>query len=204
MWDWFIGAILKKEDIPFNMEFSMDSILRERADDSVQMRKGVSFLKEKLEEEKDELKLASILSLIGGFERILIELSESEKTYHLALEKYKEAGRKALGLGVKLRLAVTHQWKKEFDKADNIFLGAISRLEKTEAPKLQHYLNFAYQHYGKSLFEQERFGVALDNFVLALELRLAQGDLKLINDTQDCIEKTKEALSEQKKKNEEN
>jgi len=194
---------VKKEDIPFNMEYSIDEVLRERADDIGSMKQGVKFLREKLDEEEDDLVRAAILSLIGVYERITLELSESELAFVESLEKYKGAGKKAHALGVKLRMAVTYQWKKEFDKADNIFNETISKLKNTQEPKLQHYLNFAYQHYGKSLFEQHRFDLAQENFVAALELRLAAGDMNAIQDTQNCIEKTKEFIEEMEKEAEE-
>jgi hypothetical protein len=187
---------VKKEDIPFNMEYSIDLTLRERPEDMASMKQGVKFLREKLEEETDETACAGLLTMIGSYERILLELSESEKALLESIEKYKAVGKKANALGAKLRLAVTHQWKKEFDKADNIFIDTITKLENTEEPKLLHYLNFAHQHYAKSLFEQQRNDIALDNFVAALEIRLASGDMKLIEDTQNCIDKTKQAIKQ--------
>lgn len=185
---------MKKEDIPFNMEFSIDEVLRERADDPSSMKQGVKFLREKLEEADDVKVRASILSMIGTYERILIELSESEMAYVEAIELCKSEGKKLLGLRIKLNLAVTYQWKKKFDKADNIFVETINKLKDTDEPKLQKLLEFAYQNYGKSLFEQHRFDVAQENFVSALELRLASGDMNLIEDTQNCINKTKEFI----------
>ncbi|MBT7609097.1 MAG: hypothetical protein HN576_05040 [Bacteriovoracaceae bacterium] len=187
---------MKKEDIPFNMEYSIDLTLRERPEDNSSMLQGVTFLREKLLEETDDTICAGLLTMIGSYERILLELSESENTLLEAIEKYKSVGKKAQALGAKLRLAVTHQWKKEFDKADNIFTTAITKLENTEEPKLLHYLEFAYQHYAKSLFDQQRNDIALENFVAVLELRLASGDMKLIEDTKNCIEITKQAIKE--------
>lgn len=177
------------------MEFSIDLTLRERAEDSASMKQGVKFLKDKLEDETDDFANATLLSMVGTYQRILIELSESEDSFNKAIEKYKSAGKKAHALGAKLRLAITYQWKKDFVEADKIFMETISKLENTEEPKLQHYLNFAHQHYAKSLFEQRRNEVALENFVAALELRLAAGDMKLIEETQNCIGKTKEVIS---------
>jgi tetratricopeptide (TPR) repeat protein len=190
---------MKKDDIPFNMEYSIDLSLREKAQDEGAMRQGVKFLKEKLSEETDDFSAATLLSMIGTYQRILIELSESEDAFKEAIEKYKKSGKKAHALGAKLRLAVTYQWKKGFVEADKIFVETIVKLENTEETKLQHYLDFAHQHYGKSLFEQYRNEVALDNFVAALELRLAFGDMKLIEDTQNCIVKTKEAIAYREK-----
>jgi hypothetical protein len=185
---------VKVEDIPFNMQYSIDLTLRERAEDVGSMKQGIKFLREKLAEETDDYISAGLLSMIGSYERIVFELSESETALELSIEKYKAAGKKAQALGAKLRLAITYQWKKEFIEADNIFMETITKLENTEEPKLLHYLNFALQHYAKSLFEQHRNELALENFVAVLEYRLVAGDMKLIEDTQNCIEKTKLAI----------
>ena len=178
------------------MSFSLDDVLRERANDRAAMSQGVGHIKECIDKESEVLKKASMLTLLGVYSRIMMELMESEESLEEALSIYKENRKKAQGLGAKLRLAVTYCWKKEFGKADDILLGAIVKLGKTEEPILLKHLDYAYIHYGKSLFEQKRYEMALDNFVASYELKIQKGDMNGLDTVQQCIDFTRAKISE--------
>lgn len=183
-------------EIPFDMSFSLDDVLRERANDRASMSQGLGHIKEHIHKEAEPLKKASLLTLLGVYSRIMMELVESEESLEEALNIYKDNSKKAHGLGTKLRLAVTYCWKKEFGKADHIFLGAIEKLGSTEEPVLLKHLDYAYLHYGKSLFEQQRYEVALDNFVASYELKIQKGDMNGLDIVQQCIDFTKAKMNE--------
>lgn len=178
------------------MSVTLDNVLRERANDRGSMSQGVGYIKEQLDKETEPLKKAHILSLLGIYSRIMMELVESEEVLEEAISIYKENNKKSHGLGAKLRLGVTYIWKKEFGKGDNIFLTAIGKLKNTEEPALLKHLDFAYLHYGKSQFEQEHYEIALDNFVQSYELKIQKGDLQALETLQQCIDFTKAKMAE--------
>jgi hypothetical protein len=57
------------------------------------------------------------------------------------------------------------------------------------------YLDFALQHYSKSLFDQDNYTEAERLFVHALQLRLAKGDDSLIASTRLALEVTRAHVS---------
>jgi len=184
-------------EIPFDMSFTLDDVLRERATDRGGMSQGVGHIKEHIDKETDPLKKATLLTLLGVYSRIMMELVESEESLEEAISIYKENNKKSHGLGAKLRLAVTYTWKKEFGKSDHIFLGAIDMLKNTQEPALLKHLDYAYLHYGKSLFEQQRYDMALDNFVASYELKIQKGDMNGLDLLQQCIDFTKAKMNEE-------
>jgi tetratricopeptide (TPR) repeat protein len=183
--------------IPFDMSFTLDEFLRERPNDKASMSQGVGHIKEHLDKETDPLKKATMLTLLGVYSRIMMELVESEEALEEALGIYKEHNKKSHGLGAKLRLAVTYTWKKEFGKGEHIFLGAIEMLKDTEEPALLKHLDYAYLHLGKSKFEQQHYGMALDNFVASYELKIQKGDMNGLDILQQCIDFAKEKMNEE-------
>ncbi|TNF31630.1 MAG: hypothetical protein EP319_01660 [Deltaproteobacteria bacterium] len=183
--------------IPFDMSFTLDEVLRERPNDKASMSQGVGHIKEHLDNEADPLKKATMLTLLGVYSRIMMELVESEEALEEALGIYKEHNKKSHGLGAKLRLAVTYTWKKEFGKGEHIFLGAIEMLKDTEEPALLKHLDYAYLHLGKSKFEQQHYGMALDNFVASYELKIQKGDMNGLDILQQCIDFTKAKMNEE-------
>ena len=92
----------------------------------------------------------------------------------------------------RLRLANVYQWQRRFEEADSIFLDAIALCR--DDPDLSDYLDFAYQHYGKSLFDQGRFAEAEQAFLEALILRQAKGDDTLLQSTHYALEVTRSWL----------
>lgn len=155
---------MQVSEIPHDMSFTLDEVLRERPNNRESMSQGLEYIKEFLSKETDPLKRAQLLSLSGIYSRILLELVQSEKALEDAIDIYKANGKKVQGLGAKMRLAVTYTWKKEFGKSDHIFLGTIEKLKATKEAALLKHLDYAYLHYGKSQFEQERYLPALDYF----------------------------------------
>jgi len=178
---------MKASEIPFNMEVEIQVDLREAPKSYDEMKKGIAFLKTKIEETEDELELASMYSLIGGYSRILLELDESEKYLNLSLEIYEKQQFKIQAFAVKIRLATTYLWKEQFTKADAFFISAIKICEKSHNEKIKDYLDFVLQHYGKSKFEQKCYNEANELFIRAMEMRAAKGNIELMESTQQAL-----------------
>lgn len=180
----------------FNMDFYYAEDLREVPKNPEEMRRGIEQLKDSLEKEDDELKRASLMSQIGSYARIFGDLDLAENMYNDALSVIENKGKVHHVLAIKLRLAIVYQWKKEYSKADNIFSKSIKHIEKTRDENVQKYLDFACQHYAKSLFEQGLYQRALDHLIRALELRLEKGDMSLVESTQKAIQICRDKLGE--------
>jgi tetratricopeptide (TPR) repeat protein len=186
---------MKKDEIPFNMNFTYGNDLREVPDDPEQMRKGVDYLKEKLEEEQDGgAAEAALRSQLAGYCRIMGDLELAKEHYQKAKDILKEAGKEQHIFAIQLRMAIVYQWDGRFKNADEIYSKSIEKSRRSSDKTIQKYLDFALQHYGKSKFEQGQFDSALDCFMEALELRLIKGDLTLIESTQKAIEVTRSKL----------
>jgi tetratricopeptide (TPR) repeat protein len=187
---------MKQSDIPYNMSFSYGDDLREVPEDSEQMRKGLDWLQDKIVElaPEDTKKSAVLLSMIGGYARIMGDLDLSEKCYHDAIKAFEELKATEQVFAAKLRLAVTYQFQKKYSKSTEIFEKAIKIMRSSKSPAVRNYLDFALQHFGKQKFEQGFYAEAMDLFMEALEQRIVKGDLELISSTELAINKTKDKL----------
>ncbi|MBB6448099.1 tetratricopeptide (TPR) repeat protein [Geomicrobium halophilum] len=177
------------DEIPFNMSVHFDARLKEVPDDEEQMKKGISFLKEKVVDENHP-KLAGLL---GVYSRILGNLQEAEWYLNESIEMYRDNHNKRGLVANKLRLAHVFQWKENYYQADTLFKEVMIEIKQDSALK-DVYLDFAYQHYGKSKFDQEDYHEALELFQQALTIRRKKGDYGLIQSTQQAILQTKECL----------
>ncbi len=189
---------MKPSDIPFNMNFSFGDDLREVPEDSEQMRKGLDWLQDKIVElAADEgSKAGVILSQIGGYARIMGDLSLSEKCYLDAIKVFEELKKSEQVFAMKLRLAIVFQYKGNFTKSSEIYTKCIELTRTSKSSAVQSYLDFALHHFGKQKFEQGFYSEALDLFMEAYELRIIKGDLSLISSTELAVNKTKEKLEQ--------
>ena len=170
--------------------------MREVPDDAVQMQKGLAWLENELMTSKNQAtpKEAALLSQIGVYARILGDLDLAEDSFNKAIEILECAGRPDHILGVKLRLAIVHQFRGAYTKADNFYHNAIKAIRSSKDERVSKYLDFALQHLGKSRFEQKLYQESLDYFLEALEIRLMKGDIELIGSTEKAIAKIREKL----------
>lgn len=184
--------------IPFNMKYSIGDDLREVPDDAVQMQKGLLWLQEnfsKMEDQKSP-KAAATLSRIGTFARMLGDLEVAESSFQDSLVILEEKGRSDQALAVKLRLAIVHQFKGDYAKADNFYVNAIKVMKNSKDERINRFLDFALQHLAKSRFEQKFYREALDYSLEALEIRLIKGDMDLIQSTEQVISKVRANLDD--------
>ncbi|GAB4014574.1 MAG: hypothetical protein Fur0010_12830 [Bdellovibrio sp.] len=181
-------------NIPYDMSTKFNDDLKDEAVNPEDMKKGIAFLKEKLEEAKDDLELAKIYNMIGIYQRILSNFEDAEVSFSQAHTIFTNLKETVLLEGVNLRMAIMYQQMGDYNKSDSIFTRIIKEIEQNQNKALEHYHDFVLQHYGKSLFDQKRYQKALDLFLRAHAMRLLKGDVNLIQSTELAIKKTKEKL----------
>lgn len=161
------------------MGYTFDENLREKPISLAEMKQGIVFLKEHLHESSLYRKNSG---LIGVYERIAGNHSDSEYYLQKAIEYYTQTDN-IQGLFInKLRLAHTYHWKGKFPAANTLFTELLQTL-----PDLPAYEDFFYQHYGKSKLDEGDFHTALTCFQKALQIRLQKGNEELIHSTKLCI-----------------
>lgn len=184
--------------VPHNMKTMRDrETLRDLAEDQDEMKKGIEYLKQQLSEEKDDLKRAALMSHLGVYCRILNDYANSEEFFIKAIELYREKDHEARAFAVRLRLAHTYHWKEQYTKSDEIFLKSLEKIKKSSDKNITKYKDYILQHFGKSKFDRQMYKDALNMFLEALELRLAKGDLDLIESTQMAIDRVREFVEKE-------
>lgn len=180
-------------DIPFNISTHFGEDLRDYPDDPEEMARAVSYLQEQLRHKGLEAgERAKLLGTLGVLCRTLMRLPESVGYLEeaAALCARLENGRGEVAN--LLRLAHAYQWLRDFGRSDSIFAEVLARCEREAG--LADYVDFAYQHYGKSLFDQDRHEEALAMFSRALALRLEKGDEELVASSRLAVESTQKLL----------
>ena len=136
----------------------------------------------------------NILGELAVFLRIDGQLEKAEKLLREALVLIKEHD---LGIGKaiqqKIRLGHVLQFKKDFKASNALFKEVFATIEKNNS--LAYYEAFAWQHWGKNLFDQKRYDEALIAFEKALEIRTRKDAPKdQLQSTKIAIKRTKEIL----------
>ncbi|WP_439874340.1 hypothetical protein ACSLGG_23635 [Bacillus mycoides] len=166
-------------NIPFEMGYTFDENLREKPLSLAEMKQGIKVLKERLYEGS---LYGKSCGLIGVYERIAGNLSESKHYLQKAIKYYTQTD-SIKGLFInKLRLAHTYHWERNFSAANTIFTELLQTL-----PDFPAYEDFFYQHYGKRKLDEGDFHTALSYFQKALQIRLQKGNEELIHSTKLCI-----------------
>jgi len=188
---------VKLEDIPFNMKFDYGDDLREVPEDSEQMRKGLGWLQERLEETNAEeaAKASILLNHISGFARIMGDFDLAEKSILGAISILEDLGKKEQIFAMKLRMAIIFHYQKRFSKAEEIFSIALGLVRKGNKGAVK-YSDFIFQHYAKLKFDQKFYRDAMDLFMEAYEARMVKGDLELLASTEHAITICRSKLEE--------
>ncbi|KFM99541.1 hypothetical protein D0U04_04500 [Bacillus clarus] len=161
------------------MGYTFDENLREKPLSLAEMKQGIAFLKEHLQK---GMLYGKECGLIGVYERIAGNLSESKYYLHEALTYYTKSENKQGLFITKLRLAHTYHLERNFLAANALFTELLQLL-----PNLPAYEDFFYQHYGKIKLDEGYFHIALFYFQKALQIRLQKGNEELIHSTKLCI-----------------
>lgn len=185
-----------KIEIPYNMKFFINNELNETPENLEEMKKGVSWLKDKSEEvdQNDLGKKANLLSQLAGYARIIGDYSLSEESFNMTIKILEDLGNPELVFFNKLRMAVLYQNTKNLTKSSEIYLKAIKFIRGSKSKKVKNYLDFALHNYGKQLFEQKRYQEAMELFVEAHEVKIGKGDINSIKATELAMTLTKEIL----------
>ena len=136
----------------------------------------------------DDIERAKILGNLGVTYLHLRELEKAKENVEKSLNIAEMYGLSTnFKIQQSIRLANVFQWSLEFEKADNLFLDTIEQSRASNSD----YLDFALQHYGKSLFDQKKYDEALTVFNEALDIRTDKRIGTLIASTKLAISKTK-------------
>ena len=136
-----------------------------------------------------------LLGQMGVLCRILNRLDEAAGYLERAVALSEQAGNEKTRLVNSIRLAHVYQWQRRFDLSDPLFTEAIAKYKSRK--ELSGYLDYAHQHYAKSLFDQQRYTEAESHLRRAMQLRLAKGDTSLIASTWLALDATNRARDEE-------
>lgn len=167
--------------------------LRDYADNVEDHKKALALLKENLDMDDLELKI-QVLGQLGTFSRRINLIEDAKKYFSEAIELVNEhqLDRRFL-IANSLRLAHTYHWGEDYKSAHTIFSEIILICQSEE--KFYIFLDYAYQHFGKCLFDEKNYSTALNYFQMAMEIREEKGDQSLIDSTLIAINATKDKLS---------
>ncbi|MFD1360947.1 tetratricopeptide repeat protein [Lentibacillus salinarum] len=181
-------------DIPHDMTFKFGPNLREIPLNKMDMLYGMMYLQKQLNDTAlDKHEKGKLHGLLGTYLRIVGELEESKQHLNMAIDSFRELDRKQSVFVNQLRLANTYQWHNDFDTSNQMFYELVEAAEND--PDYTQYKDFAYQHQGKNLFDQEKYREALDYFQKALELRKDHRNSELIHSTETAIEACEKKLA---------
>ena len=171
--------------IPYNVDYTFDENLREVPDNADEMAAAVDYLNKVLIQEQDPRESLSILGLLGGLCRILGQLEEAEAHISNALAVANSLRDNRARVVNLIRLAHIYQWGGDTVGAEKLLNQVIIACGRRKA--LAKYIDFAYQHLGKSKFDQGDYEAAADLFQRALTIRENKDDKHLIASTEYAI-----------------
>lgn len=192
------------KDFPFNMNYSCAENLLEVPEDAVEMRKGVDWLQEKIQNlagadnvndnVRDKVQETILLSQLSGLARIVGDIKLAEVSLLKAIDILKEFKREDQIFAMNLRLGMIHQAKGSFTSAEDIYHRSLEKIESCADKKLNKYHDVILHQYGRLKFEQGFFQDALDYFLSAYEARIVKGDLEQLSATEYAIAQTRKKL----------
>ncbi len=97
------------------------------------------------------------------------QLNSAELSLKVAIQICEKENYPEKLLQNKIRLAHVFQWKRSFDRANDLFLECEKQLNSVTSPAL---VAAFWQHKGKNLFDQEFYELSAECFQKALDLRL--------------------------------
>lgn len=162
----------------YNLDYEFGADLREIPKSPQDVAMAVRDLLQEAQAECDPSARAKLFGEIGGLQRMLRDLpgAEGSLSESLQLLEYSGAPRPRI-VAAKIRLAHVYQWQGRFAEADQLFGNAEDESRGFDDNGLL--LSFALQHFGKSLFDQERFDEAIKRFydAMMIRVRLKRDDL---------------------------
>lgn len=190
-------------DIPYNIDFTFDNNLRETPKDPEDMHRAITYLETRLiEESQDDYERMRLSGIVGTLYLILGDYEMAEDHINSAIASSNNLRDRRAQLRNLMRLAQVYQFRKHFVLADRIFKQVIQASEANRdasSPNrnspLMSELDLVYHQYGKCLFDQGDYEIALHMFEKALKIRQYKKDKSLIASTQHAIQVTSEKLA---------
>ena len=176
------------------LERKTNNILRDIPCDPEGLKLYVAELNLTLKNSITANEQVKILGEMGVHLRSLNELELAKNKLNQAL-KIIENNKLGIKLEIqqKIRLAHVLQWQGLFSESNALFEKILAVCRFNEEAEV--YLDFALQHSGKNLFEQQKYSEALKQFEEAMAIRVNRNALAdQIESTRLAILKTKEAL----------
>lgn len=169
---------VKLHEFNYNIETYFDDNLVEIPVDANEMSNAAECLKaEFLKTDNPEC-----AGLAGTLHRILGNLELAEQLLQAAVKSCEESCNLRGAVRNRIRLAHVLQCLRRYNESDKIFELAIESCMQNG--ELEGLADYAYQHYGKSLFDQGKYEQAFRMFARAKELRMLKGDPSLIESSE--------------------
>lgn len=153
-------------------EFTISPDLRDHPKDQTAYFTFLKSVEKDLSTELSVNDRLAALEVYGVGSRVVGQLNSAELSLKVAIQICEREKYFSRLLQNKVRLAHVFQWKKNFDRSNDLFL----ECEKMLGPDISPGLTAAFwQHKGKNLFDQEFFELAAECFSMALEIRKQHG-----------------------------
>jgi tetratricopeptide (TPR) repeat protein len=175
--------------IPFDVSYHFDEHLRDVPNNADQMRLAVNWLICQQKNSLDVPVQQQLLGLIGVYSRMLGDLNSAHDYLQQSLALSEQLEDERSKTVTRIRLAHVYQWQKQYNLCDRLLVEEIYRCQTQ--PILKPYLDFAYQHAGKSKYEQGDYQTAYQYFLQALIIRQQKGNAELLDSTHLALEKTR-------------
>jgi len=190
-------------DIPYNIDFTFDDNLREIPKDAEDMHRAINFLETRLiEESQDDYERMRLSGIAGTLCLILGDYQMAEEHINAAIASSNNLRDRRAQLRNLMRLAQVYQYRQQYDLADRIFKQVIQLVEASRDATqpdrnnpLVTELDMVYHEYGKCLFDQGDYEIALHLFEKALKIREYKQDEVLIASSQHAIQITNKKLA---------
>lgn len=178
----------------FDISYYFGDNLQDYPNNPAEMRLAVDSWETQLTQpELDISDRIRLLTRIGTYARTLRDLDRAESAHTAAIELANAIGHIRFSTQNRIKLAHVYQWQQRYAESETVFEDAIATCQ--HEPEVANFLDFAYQHFGKCKFDQQRYTEALELFEQALELRRRKGDQELIDSTELALSTVKARCS---------
>lgn len=181
-------------DAPFDLSYYFGDDLQDYPNNPAEMRQAVDYWQAQLARPELEIRdRIQLLTRIGTYGRMLRDLDRAEESHRAAIALAESIGHVRFRTQNQIKLAHVYQWQQRYAESEAEFEGAIAICQNE--PAVADFLDFAYQHFGKCKFDQQRYAKALQLFEQALALRHKKRNQELIDSTELAIATTQSRCS---------
>lgn len=181
------------------MNFSEDDQFNDAPENLEDMKKGINFLIDELDIEKDPIKKASIQSLLGVYNRLIESNEEAVFYLEKAAEQYIAAEKMALCMLTQIRLARAYFRSNQISKSEKTLNDCLKEALVSKNKNIKSLVDKIYINLGKMKFVQKQYSSSLELFLKAMDVSLSNGDLDKIENAKKIIEVVRIKLDEKNK-----